>query len=134
MEPHVIRNQSNQLRRSIRNLQREGFRYVHVLKSQAEIDKVVIERQRLWTDRREEHGPFDIVGDVHGCHEELSELLGALGYIVEGEAYEHPDGRKVIFLGDLVDRGPAIAAVLRTAMAMVKAGAALAVPGNHDVS
>lgn len=133
MGPHVIRNQSNQLRRSLRDLQREGFRYVHVLKSQEDIDEVVIERQRLWTDRRDEHGPFDIIGDVHGCHDELTELLKLLGYVENADSYAHPDGRKVIFLGDLVDRGPATPAVLRTAMAMVKAGTALAVPGNHDV-
>lgn len=133
MGPHVIRNQSNQLRRSLRDLQREGFRYVHVLKSQEDIDEVVIERQRLWTDRRDEHGPFDIIGDVHGCHDELTELLRDLGYVATANSYAHPDGRKVIFLGDLVDRGPATPAVLRTAMAMVKAGTALAVPGNHDV-
>jgi protein phosphatase len=133
MGPHVIRNQSNQLRRSLRNLQREGFRYVHVLKSQNEIDAVQIERQRLWTDRREEHGPFDIIGDVHGCHEELIELLAKLGYVEHEGAYAHPDGRHVIFLGDLVDRGPATPAVLRTAMAMVSAETALCVPGNHDV-
>jgi len=131
--PHVIRNQSNQLRRSLRGLQREGFRYVHVLKSQEEIDAVEIERQRLWTDRREDHGPFDIIGDIHGCHEELSELLERLGYVEQDAAYAHPAGRQVIFLGDLVDRGPATPAVLRTAMAMVSAGTALCVPGNHDV-
>jgi predicted kinase len=60
--PHVIRNQSNDLRRSLRNLQREGFRYVHVLRSPEEVDAVVIERQRLWTDRRDELGPFDVIG------------------------------------------------------------------------
>ncbi len=133
MGPHVIRNQSNQLRRSLRGLQREGFRYVHVLTSPEDVDAVEIERQRLWTDRRDDHGPFDIVGDVHGCHEELTELLDRLGYVEKDGTYGHPAGRQVVFLGDLVDRGPSTPAVLRTAMAMVSAGSALCVPGNHDV-
>jgi polynucleotide kinase-phosphatase len=131
--PHVVRNQAGQLRRSLRDLQREGFRYVHVLHSQDEVDAVVIERQRLWTDRRDEHGPFDLIGDVHGCHEELTALLGRLGYEPAGAGFAHPAGRKAVFLGDLVDRGPATPAVLRSAMAMVEAGSALCVPGNHDI-
>ncbi|MGD1053799.1 MAG: AAA family ATPase, partial [Candidatus Dormibacteria bacterium] len=131
--PHVVRNQAGQLRRSLRDLQREGFRYVHVLHSQDEVDAAVIERQRLWTDRRAEHGPFDLIGDVHGCHEELTALLGRLGYQAAGDGFAHPEGRRAVFLGDLVDRGPATPAVLRTAMAMVDAGSALCVPGNHDV-
>jgi polynucleotide kinase-phosphatase len=133
MRPHVIRQQADQLRRSLRDLQREGFRYVHVLKSPEEADAVEIERQRLWPDRRDEHGPFDIIGDVHGCHDELVALLMRLGYAQADGAFAHPAGRRAIFLGDLVDRGPATPDVLRTVMAMVRAGTALAVPGNHDV-
>ncbi len=74
-----------------------------------------------------------MVGDIHGCHDELIELLGVLGYMKTNEAYVHPDGRRAVFLGDLVDRGPATPAVLRTVMAMVRAGSGLCVPGNHDV-
>jgi protein phosphatase len=131
--PHVIRNQSNQLRRSLRDLQKEGFRYIHIVKSQEEADSITIERQRLWTDRRNEHGPFDIIGDVHGCHTELLQLLDRLGYQLEGGVHRHPDGRRAIFLGDLVDRGPATPHVLRVVMAMVAAETALCVPGNHDI-
>jgi protein phosphatase len=133
MGSHVLKNQQNSLQRSIRDLQREGFRYIHVLKSQEEIDEVTIERQKLWTDRREETGPFDIIGDVHGCHTELIELLDALGWVPTNGSYAHPEGRKAIFLGDLVDRGPATPEVLRTVMSMVDEGQALCVPGNHDV-
>ncbi|NNN21860.1 MAG: polynucleotide kinase-phosphatase [Acidimicrobiales bacterium] len=133
LEANVIRNQSHQLRQSIRNLQREGFRYVYVLKTQEEVDAVVIERQRLWTDRRDDHGPFDIIGDIHGCNDELTEILLELGYLFLDGAFRHPDGRQAIFLGDLVDRGPDTPAVLRTVMSMVKAGTGLAVPGNHDI-
>lgn len=131
---HVIRQQHSQLRRSLRNLQREGFRHVHVLQSIAEIDAVVIERQPLWNNRRADHGPFDIIGDVHGCGDELEELLVMLGYGPDGDGtWRHPHGRTVIFLGDLVDRGPRVPDVLRLVMRMVEAGTALALPGNHDV-
>jgi protein phosphatase len=131
--PHVVHNQISQLHRSVRDLQREGFRYVHVLRSQEEVDAAVVERQRLWTDRRDWHGPFDVIGDVHGCHEELVALLGRLGYEPADGGYRHPEGRKVIFLGDLVDRGPSTPEVLRTVMAMTRSGSALCVPGNHDI-
>ena len=81
--PHVIRNQRSQLHRSLRGLGREGFRHVHVLKSQEEVDAAVIERQPLWNNRKRETGPFDIIGDVHGCCDELEELLQQLGYAEE---------------------------------------------------
>jgi protein phosphatase len=85
-------------------------------------------------DRREEHGPFDIIGDIHGCAEELTALLERLGYgprSAEDPSWYHPQGRKAIFLGDLTDRGPASVPVLRRVLAMVRAGTALYVPGNH---
>ena len=105
--------------------------------SPEEADTAVIERQPLWPDRRGERGPFDIIGDVHGCRDELIELLGTLGWEVgsgaEGPAARHPEGRKAVFLGDLVDRGPRSPEVLRLVMGMVETGTALCVPGNHDV-
>src|SRR5262245_59854268 len=58
--PHVVRNQSQQLRRSIRGLEREGFRHVFVLSSPEEIAAATITRQPLWNNRKDEHGPFDI--------------------------------------------------------------------------
>jgi len=131
---HVIRQQRSQLQKSLRFLQKEGFRHTHVLRSEEEIASVAIERQPLWNNRKADNGPFDIIGDVHGCGDELEMLLGALGYAMGDDgAWRHPAGRKAVFLGDLVDRGPRIPAVLRTVMAMVDAGAALAVPGNHDL-
>ena len=136
---HVVRNQSRLLRRSLRGLRREGFRYDYRLRSPEEVDAVEIERQRLWTDRRDELGPFDVIGDVHGCFDELSELLGRLGYRIAGPEpgarfrVSHPEGRRVVFLGDLVDRGPRIPDCLRLAMDMVEDGVALCVPGNHEV-
>src|SRR6266481_1813032 len=96
----------------------------------------------LFECSQHEHGPFDIIGDLHGCFDELVELLMQLGYLVEKQsnvpgslAYsvKPPEGRKVVFLGDLVDRGPKIPEVLRLVMSMVQAGTALCVPGNHDI-
>lgn len=91
-------------------------------------------------DQRGETGPFDIIGDVHGCVDELTSLLEKLGYGVrmegQGEARRArvtaAAGRRVIFVGDFVDRGPRPADALRIAMAMAEEGQALAVPGNHD--
>ncbi len=135
--PHVIRNQSQDLRRSLRNLEREGFRHTHVLNTAEDVDAAVIERQPLWNNRKNEHGPFDIIGDVHGCLDELRDLLSQLRYEVNEDAGSYrvtpPAGRKAVFVGDLVDRGPGIPAVLRIAMSMVEAGTALCVPGNHDI-
>ena len=71
----MLRQQHDQLRRSLRGLRREGFHRVYVLDGEEEIDAAAIEREPLWNDRRDEHGPFDIIGDVHGCYDELAELL-----------------------------------------------------------
>lgn len=132
--PHVIRNQQSQMRRSLRSLQREGFRHVFVLKDVDGVDGAVIERQPLWNNRRFDHGPFDLIGDVHGCADELEELLLTLGYASGDDGvWRHPAGRRAVFLGDLVDRGPRIPDVLRIVMRMVTAETAIAVPGNHDV-
>lgn len=132
--PHVIRQQAQQLRRSLRGLEREGFRHVFVLETPEEVDAATIERQPLWNNKRQEHGPFDIIGDVHGCYDELIVLLGMLGYTEQpGGAWRHPEGRKLVFLGDLVDRGPKIPWVVRLVMESVNAGTALCVPGNHDI-
>jgi protein phosphatase len=132
--PHVIRQQSQQLHRSLRGLEREGFRHVFVVKSLEENEAVTIERQPLWNNLKREHGPFDIIGDVHGCFDELVELIGKLGYMEQpGGAWKHPEGRKLVFVGDLVDRGPKIPDVVRLVLESVNAGAALCVPGNHDM-
>jgi len=132
---HVIRQQAQQLHRSLRGLEREGFRHVHVLRSLEEIDSAEIVREPLWNNRKFEHGPFDLIGDVHGCFDELVELLAALGYETgpNDGAWHHPAGRKCVFLGDLVDRGPKIPEVLKLVMSTVASGAALCVPGNHDM-
>lgn len=132
--PHVVRQQAQQLRRSLRGLEREGFRHRHVLRSPEEIASVGIERQPLWNNRRDDHGPFDLIGDVHGCFDELVSLLRKLGHAVdESSCAVTPAGRRLIFLGDLVDRGPKTPQVLRLVMNAVRDGVALCVPGNHDI-
>lgn len=132
---HVIRHQRSQLRRSLKGLQREGFRRVWVLRDPSEVEAVEVTRSRLWTDRRAEHGPFDIIGDVHGCYAELVALLGELGYSVaddgDGVTVTPPEGRRVVYVGDYVDRGPDSPRVLRLAMRMAAAGTAVCLPGNQ---
>ncbi|MBH8569572.1 polynucleotide kinase-phosphatase [Hymenobacter negativus] len=179
---HVIARHRQDLRRSLRSLKEEGFRHIHHLRNVGEIDAVQsITRDRLYNNRQQETGPFDIIGDVHGCYEELRALLEQLGYqVLEEPIYDvrdlgvrviapsarrdatprfsslhdaaeddanGPDAetqsatplpadagtRKAVFLGDLVDRGPASPQVLRLVMSMVRDGSALCVPGNHDI-
>lgn len=131
-----IRRQMQDLKRSFRNLQREGLRYVHVLKNEEEVDGFTITRTKLWTDKGAETGPFDIIGDIHGCADELEALLEKLGYAVswsgKNVSITPPVGRRAIFVGDLVDRGPRSPDVLRIVKHMVESGSAFAVVGNHD--
>ncbi|MFB7366875.1 AAA family ATPase, partial [Streptomyces hydrogenans] len=128
MPDHVIPRHRRELHRGLKGLEREGFRKVHVLRSVAETDAAEVVRERRFNDLRHLTGPFDIIGDVHGCRSELETLLSRLGY-VDGA---HPEGRTAVFVGDLVDRGPDSPGVLRRVMGMVAAGNALCVPGNHE--
>jgi protein phosphatase len=140
--PAVIPRQIQQLKRSLRGLKREGFRYLYTLSSPEDVAATTIERQPLWSNRRHEHGPFDIIGDVHGCCDELELLLDTLGYVwserppeIPGlyrRVYRHPEGRRALFLGDLVDRGPRILDTYQLVRHMVESGNALCVPGNHE--
>jgi protein phosphatase len=139
---HVVRMQRSQLKRSLKSLKREGFRHIYVL-SPEEIEAVTeIKRDKLYNDKKDVSGPFDIIGDVHGCYLELEELLRKLGYQLEtvedngsnfGIKVSHPEGRRAVFLGDLVDRGPDSPAVLKLVMSMVSQKVAYCVPGNHDM-
>ncbi|MFJ9801055.1 polynucleotide kinase-phosphatase [Streptomyces wuyuanensis] len=128
MPRHVIQRHRRELRRSLRGLEREGFRKVHVLRSVEEAEAAEIVLEKRFNDLRHLTGPFDVIGDIHGCSSELDTLLGRLGY-VDGA---HPEGRTAVFVGDLVDRGPDSPGVLRRVMGMVAAGNALCVPGNHE--
>ncbi|MFJ4918392.1 polynucleotide kinase-phosphatase [Streptomyces sp. NPDC088725] len=128
MPRHVIRRHRSELRRSLRGLEREGFRKVHILRSEQEVESADIVLERRYNDLTHLTGPFDIIGDIHGCRSELETLLTKLGY-ADGS---HPEGRTAVFVGDLVDRGPDSPGVLRRVMGMVAAGTALCVPGNHE--
>ncbi|CAM5359288.1 polynucleotide kinase-phosphatase [Streptomyces pilosus] len=128
MPRRVIQRHTRELRRSLRHLEREGFRKVHVLRGVEEVERAVVVTEKRYNDLTHLTGPFDIIGDVHGCSAELEALLGKLGY-ADGV---HPEGRTAVFVGDLVDRGPDSPAVLRRVMTMVKSGNALCVPGNHE--
>jgi protein phosphatase len=133
--PHVVRQQRSQMKGAAKKLRREGFHRVWSLGSVEEVEAVELRRTPLWTDRRAENGPFDVIGDVHGCHAELVELLRRLGYAVgeDGLSATPPPGRRAVFVGDYCDRGPDTPAVLRLAMLMAAAGDAICLPGNHDV-
>ena len=128
-----VGRQYRDVSRSLKRLRREGFRHIWVVRDPAE--PVTVGRVPLYCRRHEDdRGPFDLIGDVHGCADELHELLRALGYRPDPACgFASDTGRKVVFLGDLCDRGPDSVGVLRTAMAMCEAGQAYAVPGNHDV-
>ncbi|MBO0752832.1 MAG: polynucleotide kinase-phosphatase, partial [Bradyrhizobiaceae bacterium] len=136
----VVQRMVSEMRRGIGRLHHEGFRHVWKLTSTESIDAATVTRQPLRTDKRHDHGPFDIIGDVHGCAHELQALLARLGYAIEwrGDGAERtvtvtaPAGRKAVFVGDLVDRGPNTPDVLRIVMSMIAAGTAYAVQGNHE--
>lgn len=138
LDHHIIKRQHEQLRRSLKGLGREGFRKIHTLESVEATEKASIRREPLLNDFRFDEGPFDVIGDVHGCLSELCTLLEKLGYRLTRDGQgrvlgaEHPQRRKAIFVGDLVDRGPDSPGVLRLVMGMVAQGNARAVPGNHE--
>ncbi|MGW0334655.1 polynucleotide kinase-phosphatase [Streptomyces sp. NPDC003011] len=128
MPRRVIQRHTRELRRSLRHLEREGFRKVHVLRGVEDVESATVVTEKRFNDLTHLTGPFDIIGDIHGCSAELEALLGTLGY-ADGT---HPDGRTAVFVGDLVDRGPDSPGVLRRVMSMVASGDALCVPGNHE--
>ncbi|MFB7329406.1 polynucleotide kinase-phosphatase [Streptomyces sp. NPDC056190] len=128
MPRRVIRRHTRELRRSLRHLEREGFRKVHVLRGVDEVENASVVTEKRFNDLTHLTGPFDIIGDIHGCSAELESLLVKLGY-TDGA---HPEGRTAVFVGDLVDRGPDSPGVLRRVMSMAEAGNALCVPGNHE--
>jgi protein phosphatase len=140
--PAAIHTQCQLLEQALTSLPHERFGRVVVLSSPEEIDGLRIQRQPPSVDRSQDHGPFDLVGDVHGCIDELLALLKRLGYALDRnprgpqgprwEASAAPANRKLLFVGDLVDRGPNSAEVLRLVMDLSSAGLALCVRGNHD--
>ena len=135
----VIARHCELLEKAVLSLEDEGFRVAQTLRTVADAKAVNIVRTKMRPDHRGDSGPFDIIGDVHGCLDELLLLLYKLGYDIgngpDGRLSamaRHPQGRRAIFLGDLVDRGPQAPACLRLAINMVRQGHALMVPGNHE--
>lgn len=74
---------------------------------------------------------YDIIGDIHGCADQLEALLTKLGYSNDGDAHKHPE-RTAVFLGDFIDRGPDQRGVLDIVRPMIENGHALSVMGNHE--
>ena len=134
----VIRAQLEAILRSLPGLREEGFDAVHVLDSPEAMEVATLRRVPLPVNRRWERGPFDIIGDVHGCLTQLVELLRCLGYQVEtgpaGAAIgaSHPAGRKVVLVGDLLGPGTDGSGVVRLVMNMSAAGRAICVRGDQD--
>jgi len=131
----VIDEHARALKSALAALPREGFRAIHHLRGDHRPAALRVAFEPLSCDRTADGGPFDIIGDVHGCLRELRLLLERLGYRrpKPRAPYIHPRGRRAVFLGDLVDRGPRIIETAGLVMAMTEAGSALCVPGNHDV-
>ena len=131
---NVIKKHLADLRRTVRELKREGFRFVYILDTEDKIENAEIVRTKMYSDKKDEMGAFDVIGDIHGCFDELCELLDKLGYKKDADGvYRHPNVRRAAFLGDICDRGPRNVDCLRTVMSMVNAGSAFCVPGNHDI-
>ena len=134
---HVIADQARRLARALPGLLSEGFAAVHVVRGAAAARRTrVAVSTTAPCDRRQELGPFDIIGDVHGCADELLRLLLRLGYrrTASGAPFRHPGGRRAVFVGDLVDRGPHVVRAARIVMRMTAAGSAFCVPGNHEIA
>lgn len=133
--PGVAQRMIGEIRRGMRGLEREGFRQVWRLRGVEDIAASTLSREPLWTDRRALEGPFDIIGDVHGCCDELETLLASLGYHVSWMPelrVTRDHERTAVFVGDLVDRGPRSPDVVRLVRYMTDAGMALCVMGNHE--
>ncbi len=138
VKPNVVREHIRTLKSCRKQIKKEGIRQLFTLNSPEEIEAIKINRRSLSCNKREETGPFDIIGDIHGCADELEQLLEKLGYKIKrnkDRAYTitPPMNRRAIFVGDLMDRGPRTPDVLRIVKSMVEAGTALCVKGNHEI-
>lgn len=118
---HGLTNAGMSIEEFVTLLEKKEFKKIYLLSSKEEIKTTEIVRIKLENNKREVHGPFDVIGDIHGCYDELCELLEKLGYVVDKEkaAIHSTKGRKLVFLGDLVDRGPKSPEVLRMVMSLM---------------
>lgn len=125
----VVERHRQQFEQALVELKKEkSLTALHVLTPE-QMDLVAVERLKAPTDGMQ----FDVIGDVHGCLEELHELFAKLGYETgEDGLPRHPEGRMPVFVGDLADRGPDSPGALRLCVDLVAAQAGLFVPGNHD--
>lgn len=128
--PDVIRAQYARFLRAKSDIQAEEWDQIIVVGAGS--DSLDNNRVRIGSfDLRDQRGPFDIIGDVHGCADELRELVARLGYQFAGNGdISHPESRRIIVIGDLADRGPKNAEVLKLALRWSRSGA-LYTPGNH---
>lgn len=123
-----------------KRLRRQGVKNVYLTDDKKEWDSLSLRLKRIPTRMLDEYGPFDFIGDVHGCYQELIALLDKLGYVVSDtiingsihKKYFHPQKRKLVFLGDMVDRGPASDKVMELILELSNQNMAYAVLGNHD--
>jgi len=74
----------------------------------------------------------DFVGDIHGQFDAFLEILDLLGYVFCNECWSHPENRKLVILGDLIDRGTKNREVIRTVRSLVDQGVAVCLMGNHE--
>jgi protein phosphatase len=136
LSENIITQQFIQLKESLISLEREGFKKIFIFNKTSELEDFEFVFQPNPSNQQSQSGPFDLIGDIHGCYDELLELLLTLGYqfshINNEFKISHLGTRKLIFLGDLVDRGPKIPEVLRLVMAVVNSGMGFCILGNHD--
>ena len=125
----VLSSHRRLLDRTLASVHGEDFDSIYVIKGD-ELDSLNVEIVPLPVEVPLP-GPFDIIGDVHGCCDELEILLDRLGYIRTNNVFTHPAGRTAVFTGDLGDRGPRCLDTIELALNMVSSGSALYVPGNH---
>ncbi len=127
MDPRVVLRHISLFNKGCREVKNERYHRVYRLTLDRQ-ESAVMERTPLWNDRRDLSGPFDIIGDLHGCASELEILLDRLGYGPDG----HPEGRTAFFVGDITDRGTRNLDCFEIVARMVERGHAMAVAGNHD--
>lgn len=125
----VINRQFEAFIKSKEYIEKEGFDKIVIL-SPENTDSFNLSVKNSGIELRDS-GPFDIISDIHGCCTELEILLQKLGYEKSDGAYVNMKGRKVIFAGDIVDRGPRIVDTINTVSRMVSSGSAYYIPGNH---
>ncbi|MFZ5651156.1 MAG: AAA family ATPase [Bacillota bacterium] len=125
----VLESHRRLLNRTLKKVYHEDFDGIYVL-DQHQKEAAGVEIKPLPVEIPLS-GPFDIIGDIHGCCDELEMLLGKLGYVRKNHAYIHPSGRLAVFTGDLGDRGPRCLDSIELVIDMVSSGSALYVPGNH---